>query len=222
MEQPAVRCLDEVHDELMSMINTTQGEHLARFKGLNIRIQEVIKDIVRKSYTKTKNLISMILEMEMTQVNTNHPDFIGSRRTLGQLIAKVSNEVVPQNQGADDDDDDEDDDTEDDSEDDGSDDDDEKEDEVISSATPASGGSQIFKIEIIETILLKKLLKSYFRVVRLLMSFFFLFQQPQPTQTDIVGTQKGCRLYSKSDSTQTHRSCTSDDAIRIGWCAIHQ
>ena len=173
MEQPAVRCLDEVHDELMSMINTTQGEHLARFKGLNIRIQEVIKDIVRKSYTKTKNLISMILEMEMTQVNTNHPDFIGSRRTLGQLIAKVSNEVVPQNQGADDDDDDEDDDTEDDSEDDGSDDDDEKEDEVISSATPASGGSQIFKIEIIETILLKKLLKSYFRVVRLLMSFFF-------------------------------------------------
>merc|ERR1712196_586668 len=89
----------------------------------------------------------MILQMEMTQVNTNHPDFVGSRRTLGQLIAKVSNEVVPQNQGGDDDDDTE----------------DEKDDVMTSTA---SDGSQIFKIEVIETILLKKLLKSYLRVVR--------------------------------------------------------
>ena len=65
MEQPAIRCLDEVHDELMNMINTTQDEHLARFKGLNLRIQEVIKDIVRRSYTKTKDLITMILQMEI-------------------------------------------------------------------------------------------------------------------------------------------------------------
>ena len=164
MEQPAIRCLDEVHDELMNMINTTQGEHLARFKGLNLRIQEVIKDIVRRSYTKTKDLITMILQMEMTQVNTNHPDFVGSRRTLGQLIAKVSNEVVPQNQGGDDDD--EEDDTEDDSDEDGSEDDDDEDEKDDVMTSTASDGSQIFKIEVIETILLKKLLKSYFRVVR--------------------------------------------------------
>ena len=180
MEQPAIRCLDEVHDELMNMINTTQGEHLARFKGLNLRIQEVIKDIVRRSYTKTKDLITMILQMEMTQVNTNHPDFVGSRRTLGQLIAKVSNEVVPQNQGGDDDD--EEDYTEDDSDEDGSEDDDDDEDEKDDVMTStASDGSQIFKIEVIETILLKKLLKSYFRVVRCSSTTTFSFQQIKHT-----------------------------------------
>ena len=87
--------------------------------------------------------------------------------TLGQLIAKVSNEVVPQNRGGSNDDDEEDD-TEDDDDDSDDDDDDgdDSEDEAKTLATPKTTGSQIFKIEVIETILLKKLLKSYFRVVR--------------------------------------------------------
>ncbi|MEC7273535.1 MAG: hypothetical protein VXV85_07795, partial [Candidatus Thermoplasmatota archaeon] len=53
--------------------------------------------------------------------------------TLGQLIAKVSNEVVPQNQGGDDDDDDDTEDDSDDSEDDDDDDDEDEKDDVMTS-----------------------------------------------------------------------------------------
>ena len=162
----------------------------------------------------------MILQMEMTQVNTNHPDFVGSRRTLGQLIAKVSNEVVPQNQGGDDDDDDDTEDDSDDSEDDDDDDDEDEKDDVMTST--ASDGSQIFKIEVIETILLKKLLKSYFRVVRCSCTTTFSLFNKVNTHNSSVGTQKSCRLDSESDTVETRRQCTSYDAIRIGRCTVHQ
>ena len=137
----------------MTMINSTASVKLARFASLSMRISAVIKDIVRQSYKDTKVLIAMLLEMEMTQVNTNHPDFIGSRKTLGQLIAKVSNEVVPQNFDEDSSECSE-----------GS--DDEAPPTAARGASKAGDNAPVFKIEIIEALLLKKLLKSYFKVVR--------------------------------------------------------
>jgi len=158
METPAIRCLDEVHDELITIVSKAQTGNLKRFRALSLRMGEVVKDIIRCSYKEAKTLLHTILRMEQTQVNTNHPDFVGSRRTLGQLIAKVSNEVVPQ----DDDDDEEEEENDDDDDGDSSDED----RSLAKGAELTSSGDQVFKIEIIETILLKKLLKSYFRVVR--------------------------------------------------------
>ena len=43
----------------------------------------------------------------VAQVNTNHPDFIGSRKSLGELIAKVARDVVAESDDEEDDDDDE-------------------------------------------------------------------------------------------------------------------
>lgn len=40
----------------------------------------------------------------LLKVNTNHPDFIGSRKSLGELIAKVARDVVAESESEDDDD----------------------------------------------------------------------------------------------------------------------
>jgi replication fork clamp-binding protein CrfC len=101
MVGPAIQCVEDVHDELMRIVNGVSNADLARFSRLRAKIVVVVKTIVQRNLRGTKDLVNTLLDMEMTQVNTDHPDFVGSRRSLGELIAKVSGQIVGNTGGGD-------------------------------------------------------------------------------------------------------------------------
>ncbi|XP_067951754.1 dynamin-1-like protein isoform X2 [Watersipora subatra] len=76
LEEPALRCVELVHEEMQRIIQHcgTQQEML-RFPLLHERIVDVVTALLRRRLPPTNEMVSNLMAIELAYVNTKHPDF---------------------------------------------------------------------------------------------------------------------------------------------------
>lgn len=94
LEQPGLQCIDLVFDELQRVTSQCETIELSRFPELRDRVIEVVNTMLRASLVPTQAMIQNLIQIELSYVNTNHPDFIGGSRAVAQLMEKMQRESM--------------------------------------------------------------------------------------------------------------------------------
>ena len=90
MEEPAIRCVELVHEEMQRIIqhcgNEVQQEML-RFPRLHEKIIDVVTNLLRSRIPPTNAMVENLVQIELSYVNTKHPDFHKDAVFAGSLMA---------------------------------------------------------------------------------------------------------------------------------------
>ncbi|XP_002129967.3 dynamin-1-like protein [Ciona intestinalis] len=75
LEEPSLRCVELVHEELQRIVQNCGGQEIVRFMNLRESIVEVVTQLLRKRLPVTNNMVSHLVAIELAYINTKHPDF---------------------------------------------------------------------------------------------------------------------------------------------------
>lgn len=89
LEQPGVQCVDLVYEELRRIASQCEPPELTRFPNLRDRMSTVMSNLLRRAVIPTQMMVSNIVKIELSYINTSHPDFIGGSRAVAQLMHKI-------------------------------------------------------------------------------------------------------------------------------------
>ncbi|XP_077534378.1 dynamin-1 shibire isoform X4 [Haemaphysalis longicornis] len=87
LKEPSIKCVDLVVAELGNVIRRC-AEKMSRYPRLREETERIITSHVREREQTAKHQISLLVEVELAYMNTNHEDFIGF--TNAQQTADVS------------------------------------------------------------------------------------------------------------------------------------
>eukprot|EP00048_Salpingoeca_helianthica_P014511 m.222047 g.222047 ORF g.222047 m.222047 type:complete len:832 (+) comp15947_c0_seq1:403-2898(+) len=76
LKLPCLKCVDLVATELNTVINQIT-ECMARFPQLREEAERLVHGYVRDIEVKGKEHVKLVIDIELSYMNTNHPDFIG-------------------------------------------------------------------------------------------------------------------------------------------------
>merc|ERR1719237_1406211 len=89
LEEPAIRCVELVHEEMQRIIqhcgNEVQQEML-RFPKLHEKIIDVVTNLLRSRITPTNVMVENLVQIELSYVNTRHPGFHKDAVFAGSLM----------------------------------------------------------------------------------------------------------------------------------------
>ncbi|KAJ9467322.1 hypothetical protein DIPPA_70197 [Diplonema papillatum] len=83
--QPAIRCVEYVHEELLFLIDDA-APVLARFPNLLYAVSEFTKDLFLQYKKPLTGFIEDLIQIEMAHMNTNHPAFYNGG-SIDELIS---------------------------------------------------------------------------------------------------------------------------------------
>ena len=89
LEAPSLQCVDLVFDELQRTINLLDSKEMMRFMTLKERVIDVTGNLLRKCRVPTKQIISDLIAIQISYINTTHPDFVGGGGTFYQVYEKL-------------------------------------------------------------------------------------------------------------------------------------
>uniref|UniRef100_A0A8C9XE39 Dynamin-1-like protein n=1 Tax=Sander lucioperca TaxID=283035 RepID=A0A8C9XE39_SANLU len=78
LEEPSMRCVELVHEELQRIIqhcSSYSTQELIRFPKLHDSIVEVVTGLLRKRLPVTNEMVHNLVAIELAYINTKHPDF---------------------------------------------------------------------------------------------------------------------------------------------------
>uniref|UniRef100_A0A8C7JLK6 Dynamin-1-like protein n=1 Tax=Oncorhynchus kisutch TaxID=8019 RepID=A0A8C7JLK6_ONCKI len=75
LEDPSLRCVELVHEEMQRIIQHCSTQELLRFPKLHDAIVEVVTSLLRKRLPITNEMVHNLVAIELAYVNTKHPDF---------------------------------------------------------------------------------------------------------------------------------------------------
>uniref|UniRef100_A0A069DWC3 dynamin GTPase n=1 Tax=Panstrongylus megistus TaxID=65343 RepID=A0A069DWC3_9HEMI len=78
LEEPSLRCVELVHEEMQSIIQhcgTETQQEMQRFPKLHERIIDVVTQLLRRRLPATNKMVENLVAIELAYINTKHPDF---------------------------------------------------------------------------------------------------------------------------------------------------
>jgi dynamin 1-like protein len=88
---PSLRCAERVYQELQDMIyHKMDLPELERFQSLREALMEVVNDLLRKCLKPTIKMITNLVEIEQAYINIQHPDFIGGSAALSAVNQEMA------------------------------------------------------------------------------------------------------------------------------------
>lgn len=94
LEQPSLQCVQMVYEELRKIVFEIDIPELVRFTALRRQMNEVMLNLLNKCLKPTNKMISNLVLVQNSYINTYHPDFYGG----GSSIQHVLMSGVPINQ----------------------------------------------------------------------------------------------------------------------------
>lgn len=90
LRDPSLQCIGLVYDELQRIVSQVEGPELSRFAVLRERLVEVVNDLLRKCREPTMKMANDLINIELSYINTAHPDFIGGGGALGKFFDRLA------------------------------------------------------------------------------------------------------------------------------------
>jgi dynamin 1-like protein len=75
-----------VYEELQRIAAQSEPSELTRFPFLRDRMLEVIQNLLRRAVNPTQLMVSNLVKIELSYINTSHPDFIGGSQAVAKLM----------------------------------------------------------------------------------------------------------------------------------------
>lgn len=89
-EEPSLRCVSLIYDELMRIVNQILSQPVyRRYPNLRDQLIETVTDYLRDCLNPTNKLVVDIVNMESSYVNAAHPDFINGQRAMSIVQEKL-------------------------------------------------------------------------------------------------------------------------------------
>ncbi|XP_077418293.1 dynamin-1-like protein isoform X2 [Vanacampus margaritifer] len=91
LEEPSLRCVELVHEELQRIIqhcSSFSTQELLRFPKLHDSIVEVVTGLLRKRLPIANEMVHNLVAIELAYINTKHPDFMDA----AQVSASVNSQ----------------------------------------------------------------------------------------------------------------------------------
>ncbi|XP_048102862.1 dynamin-3 isoform X1 [Alosa alosa] len=76
VKEPCVKCIDLVIQELINTVRDCTGK-LGSYPRLREETERIVTTHVRDRESKTKDQVLLLIDIELSYINTNHEDFIG-------------------------------------------------------------------------------------------------------------------------------------------------
>lgn len=90
LEQPGLQCVDLVFDELQRISSQCEPVEFQRFPKLRDHMIEVVSNLLRRCVSPTQMMVSNLVKIELSYINTSHPDFIGGSRAVARLMERFN------------------------------------------------------------------------------------------------------------------------------------
>ncbi|XP_033645744.1 dynamin-1-like protein isoform X2 [Asterias rubens] len=101
LEEPSLRCVELVHEEMQRIIQHCGTQELMRFPKLHDHVVDVVTTLLRKRLPTTNSMVENLVGIELAYINTKHPDFADAS-LVNALVEhqereqnKKKNELVP-------------------------------------------------------------------------------------------------------------------------------
>ncbi|OBT68891.1 hypothetical protein VE03_02155 [Pseudogymnoascus sp. 23342-1-I1] len=83
LEEPSLKCVSLVYDELVRILSQLLGKQLfRRYPGLKEKFHAVVIAFFKKAMDPANKLVRDLVSMEACYVNTGHPDFLNGHRAM--------------------------------------------------------------------------------------------------------------------------------------------
>eukprot|EP00102_Acyrthosiphon_pisum_P017493 XP_008188911.1 PREDICTED: vacuolar protein sorting-associated protein 1-like [Acyrthosiphon pisum] len=83
LEEPSLKCVSLVYDELVRILSQLLNKPLfRRYPQLKERFHGVVISFFKKAMDPTNKLVKDLVSMEACYVNTGHPDFLNGHRAM--------------------------------------------------------------------------------------------------------------------------------------------
>ncbi|XP_058234147.1 dynamin-3 isoform X5 [Hemibagrus wyckioides] len=97
LKAPSLKCVDMVMNELTTLIRKCSNK-LNSYPRLREETERIVTTYVREREGKTKDQVLLLIDIELSYINTNHEDFIGfanaQQRTLANKKRPIPNQVI--------------------------------------------------------------------------------------------------------------------------------
>lgn len=90
LEPPSQRCVELVYEELMKICHSCGGSELARYPRLQMRLIEVISELLRERLSPTSSYVENLIAIQRAYINTNHPNFLGGAGAVSRVLNQKS------------------------------------------------------------------------------------------------------------------------------------
>ena len=90
LEDPCLKCVSTVYDELIRILSQLlQKPIFRRFPGLKERFNSSVISFFKRGLEPTNKLVSSLVAAETCYINTVHPDFVSGHRTMAIVYDKL-------------------------------------------------------------------------------------------------------------------------------------
>ncbi|XP_061563114.1 dynamin-1a [Cololabis saira] len=96
IKEPCTKCVDMVISELVNTVRQCTKK-LAQYPSLREEMERIVTQHIRDRESRTKNQVLLLIEIELSYMNTNHEDFIGFANAQ-QRINQMAKKKTPGNQ----------------------------------------------------------------------------------------------------------------------------
>ncbi|KAI9010508.1 Dynamin central region-domain-containing protein [Phycomyces nitens] len=102
LEEPSVKCINMVYDELVRILGQLLNKQFfKRFPTLKEKFYQVVLAFFKKALTPTNKLVTNLVAMESSYINTAHPDFLNGHQAIAMVNDQIQNKqqalAVPEN-----------------------------------------------------------------------------------------------------------------------------
>uniref|UniRef100_A0A673NN76 Dynamin-2 n=1 Tax=Sinocyclocheilus rhinocerous TaxID=307959 RepID=A0A673NN76_9TELE len=92
LKEPSLKCVDLVVSELTTLVRKSANK-LGSYPRLREETERIVTTYVRERENKTKDQVLLLIDIELSYINTNHEDFIGFAKYVirkGWLTLNIS------------------------------------------------------------------------------------------------------------------------------------
>uniref|UniRef100_A0A8C2KZD3 dynamin GTPase n=1 Tax=Cyprinus carpio TaxID=7962 RepID=A0A8C2KZD3_CYPCA len=97
LKEPSLKCVDLVVCELTTLIRKSANK-LGSYPRLREETERIVTNYVREREGKTKDQVLLLIDIELSYINTNHEDFIGfanaQQRNIVNKKRAIPNQVI--------------------------------------------------------------------------------------------------------------------------------
>jgi replication fork clamp-binding protein CrfC len=95
LEEPSIKCVSLVYDELIRILGQLLGKNsFRRYPALKEKLHAVVVQFFKKAMDPTNKLVKDMVAMESCYINTGHPDFINGSRAMA-IVHERHNAAKP-------------------------------------------------------------------------------------------------------------------------------
>ncbi|XP_069023142.1 dynamin-2-like isoform X3 [Embiotoca jacksoni] len=97
LKEPCLKCIDLVIQELINTVRQCTNK-LGSYPRLREETERIVTTYVRERDSKTKDQVLLLIDIELSYINTNHEDFIGFANAQQRTAAHATKKRVMPNQ----------------------------------------------------------------------------------------------------------------------------